>query len=103
MHTRREWIKWLVMLPAAIGLARRGMAETSGKVSQAAAKYQDSPKNGQMCGMCKFYIPPGGQAGAGMMGGGRGPGMMTQAGTCQIVEGSISPRGWCILYAAIGS
>jgi len=103
MQTRRQWIKWLFVLPAAVGFARRGMAQTSGKVPQAAAKYQDTPKNGQMCGMCKFYIAPGGKPGAGMMGGGGGPGMMAQVGTCQVVEGPISSRGWCMLYAAIGS
>jgi hypothetical protein len=103
MQSRREWIKSLLLLPAALGLARTARAQTPGKVSQAAAQYQDTPKNGQVCGMCKYYIAPGGKAGEGMMGGQRGPGMMTQLGTCQVVEGSISPRGWCALYAAIGS
>ena len=35
----------------------------------------------------------------GMMGGQMG-GMMA-AGTCQVVEGSINPMGWCILYQPI--
>jgi hypothetical protein len=69
----------------------------------------------QMCGMCKFYIPPGGKAGSGMMGGQMGPGMMggqmepgmmggqmgpsmMAAGTCELVEGRVSPMGWCVLY-----
>lgn len=104
MRTRREWITSLPLLPVAFGLARNAQAQTTGKITQAAAQYQDTPKNGQVCGMCKYYIAPGGQAGAGMMGGGqRGPGMMAQAGTCQVVEGSISARGWCVLYAPLGS
>ena len=103
MLSRREWVKWILVLPATVGLATRGMAQTSGKVSQAAAKYQDTPKNGQICGRCKFYIAPGGKPGEGMMGGGGGPGMMAQVGTCQVVDGSISTRGWCVLYAPIGS
>lgn len=104
MQSRRDWIKWFLALPAIVGLTRSGMAEeTSGKVPKSAAQYQDTPKNGQMCGTCKFYIAPGGKAGAGMMGGGMGPGAMNAPGTCQVVEGSISPRGWCVLYAAIGS
>jgi hypothetical protein len=103
MLSRREWVKWILVLPATVGLARRGMAQTSPKVPQAAAKYQDTPKSGQMCGMCKFYIAPGGKPGQGMMGGGGGPGMMTQVGTCQVVDGAISARGWCVLYSAIGS
>ncbi len=104
MLSRREWVKWLLSLPAIVGLTKSGMAQQSGgKVPKAAAQYQDTPKNGQMCGMCKFYIAPGGKPGAGMMGGGAGPGMMAQTGTCEVVEGSISPRGWCVLYAPIGS
>jgi hypothetical protein len=44
----------------------------------------------------------GGMMGGGMMGGGMGPGMMA-AGTCEVVEGRISPMGWCILYAPVGT
>lgn len=112
MLSRREWITRLLMLAGAAGLSTRGAAETPAnrtpaKASQADAHYQDHPNNMQMCGMCKFYIPRGGQAGSGMMGGQMGPGMMggghmgpgmMAAGTCQLVEGSISPMGWCDLY-----
>ncbi len=79
------------------GPPRYAAAAAPPKVTKAAAHYQDYPNDGQMCGMCKFYIPPGGSPGAGMMGGTMGPEMMA-AGTCQIVEGSISPRGWCQFY-----
>ncbi len=104
MQSRRQWITSLLLLPAALGLTRHAQAQSPGKISQAAAQYQDTPKNGQVCGMCKYYIAPGGRAGAGMMGSGqRGPGMMAQTGTCQVVEGSISARGWCALYAPLGS
>ena len=72
----------------------------------------------QACGMCKFFIPSGGKAGAGMMGAGIGPEMMGQGrmmgrgqmgpgmmagGTCQVVEGSIHPMGWCVLYQPISA
>jgi hypothetical protein len=98
MLSRREWIGRLITLAGLIATEKRaGAAETPAKASKAAAHYQDSPHNGQTCGMCKFYIPPGGRAGSGMMGGPIGPGMMA-AGTCEVVEGSVSPMGWCILY-----
>jgi hypothetical protein len=97
MYSRRQWIARLLVLPGIVGLTTRGAAEPAGKATKAAARYQDRPNNGQMCGMCKFYIPPGGRAGAGMMGGRMGPDMMT-AGTCEVVEGSISPMAWCALY-----
>jgi len=103
MVSRREWLKWALALPATAAMTTHATAQASTQIPQKAAQYQDTPKNGQMCGMCKYYIAPGGQAGAGMMGGQRGPGMMTQSGTCQLVDGSISPRGWCALYAAIGT
>lgn len=50
-----------------------------------------------MCHMCKFYI--GGRSGemGGMCMGGSMMGMMG-AGACQVVEGRISPMGWCDLY-----
>lgn len=92
------------------GMAMRGAAaETAAQVTKAVAQYQDHPNTMRMCGMCKFYIPPGGRAGSGMMGGQMGPGMMggqmgpgmMRAGTCELVEGRISPMGWCVLYQPI--
>ncbi len=86
-------------------------SSAQGKASKAAAHYQDYPKRGQMCGMCKFFIPAGGRQGGmmgggmmggGMMGGGMGPGMMA-AGRCQVVQGRISAMGWCMLYAPVGT
>jgi hypothetical protein len=53
------------------------------------------------CQMCKFFISGGGgrsgMMGGGMMGHGMGHGMMG-AGACQVVEGRISPMGYCDLY-----
>ena len=63
------------------------------KASKAAVHYQDSPNGMRMCHMCKFYIAAGGK-GSGMMGGG-----MMGDGACQVVEGTISPMGYCDLYA----
>lgn len=80
------------------------------KVSKAAADYRDRPAAGKMCGMCRFYIAPGakspggGMMGEGMMSGGMmGHGMasMMRGGTCQLVEGEISPMGYCRLYAPL--
>jgi hypothetical protein len=96
-------------LAGLVGLVRHARAaETPSKLSKEVAKYQDHPNAMQMCGMCRFYTPPSGRAGAGMMGSGMmGGGMMGRghmgpsmvaAGTCQLVEGKISPMGWCALY-----
>ena len=43
-------------------------------------KYQDQPNNGQRCDACLQFVP-----GAN--------------GTCKVVEGPISPGGWCIAFA----
>jgi hypothetical protein len=70
MLSRRAWLVRLLTSAGAAGLIGRGWAAgpTPGKVSKDVAKYHDRPNKMQMCGMCKFYIPPGGKAGSGMMG-----------------------------------
>ncbi|MEJ2697925.1 MAG: high-potential iron-sulfur protein [Candidatus Sulfobium sp.] len=53
------------------------------KASKAAMKYQDKPNGDQQCDDCMFFIP------------GKTP---KANGTCQVVEGSISPHGWCTAF-----
>lgn len=112
MLSRREWCARLLGLAgiaALVGHSHAAEAPTN-KISKEEAKYRDRPNNMQMCGMCKFYIPSGGRSGSGMMGGahmgmggmmGGGHMGMMQPGTCEVVEGSISPMGWCVLYQPI--
>jgi len=50
----------------------------SGKMAQDAASYQSSPKNGQKCLDCSFFVSPS---------------------SCKLVDGSISPAGWCKFWA----
>jgi hypothetical protein len=47
------------------------------KTAQAAAGYQNSPKGDASCGNCKNFKPPS---------------------SCQLVDGEISPSGWCKFY-----
>jgi hypothetical protein len=47
------------------------------KAGKDAVKYQDSPKDGQKCGDCLYFQAPG---------------------SCAVVDGAISPTGWCSLY-----
>ena len=47
------------------------------KASQAAASYQNAPNDNQSCSRCQHFQPPS---------------------SCQVVEGRISPHGWCRLY-----
>lgn len=63
---------------AATGAAVRRVAAQT-KISQAAAKYQNTPKGPQSCAVCVNFQPPK---------------------ACKFVDGTISPNGWCLLFAA---
>jgi hypothetical protein len=52
-------------------------ARAQQKVAQSAVQYQGSPKNGQQCSTCSHFQSPS---------------------SCQLVDGTISPNGWCALY-----
>ena len=102
--SRRTWLKGMAVFSAAAGMPLMLASKAAeAKASKAAVHYQDSPNGMRMCHMCKFYIAAGGK-GSGMMGGGMmgrgmmGGGMMGD-GACQVVEGRISPMGYCDLYA----
>lgn len=67
----------IVML-AAIPSRRNARAQT--KMSQQQAGYQDQPKGEQRCADCRHFVE--------------------EQGACRLVDGSISPDGWCTLWAA---
>ncbi|HKS86360.1 MAG TPA: high-potential iron-sulfur protein [Pseudolabrys sp.] len=84
MISRRECIRRALVVFGTFGFARGAMAQAAPKVPQKDAQYQDTPKNDQKCDICQYFIA-GTQPNA--------------PGTCQLVEGSISPNGWCALFA----
>ncbi len=47
------------------------------KMAQAAVKYQPDPKDGHQCDGCNFFVAPN---------------------SCKMVDGDISPTGWCALW-----
>ena len=49
------------------------------KASQASVQYQTQPKDGKKCADCMHFI--------------------AESNTCKLVEGDISPSGWCVLWA----
>jgi High potential iron-sulfur protein len=85
--TRRSFVAGAVMLPALAGLLLAETTTAQAKASKTQFKYQSTPKNGQKCSGCRFFV-------AGKS--------ATANGTCQIVEGDISPNGWCTAYAKKG-
>jgi hypothetical protein len=84
-RSRRQLIK------AATGLAAMALVPLSlvsrsagaAKLAKADVKYQDRPKAGKDCDDCLQFVP-GATAKA--------------AGTCKIVEGRVSPHGYCLAF-----
>lgn len=83
--TRRTFVANAIVLPALAGLLLSETATAEAKASQTAVHYQSTPKNGQKCSTCTQFVP-GASA--------------SKNGTCKVVDGSISPNGWCIAYQA---
>ena len=79
------------------------------KVDKKTALYQSHPEDGKMCMNCRHFIPPEGMSsmmegrgqGTGGMNGAMGMGRMME-GACTIVEGPISPMGYCRFYERNG-
>jgi hypothetical protein len=65
-------------LGAAAAVIAVSQAEAQQKLSQADAKYQNTPKGDQHCEVCYNFQPPKG---------------------CKFVRGDISQSGWCQLFA----
>jgi hypothetical protein len=82
--TRKEALRGLIILPALAGLAGTGVAGAAATGSKSQFKYQSTPNNGKQCSQCTFYIPGSSS---------------TANGTCKIVAGSISPKGWCTAFS----
>jgi hypothetical protein len=55
------------------------LAAAQAKVAQNAVSYQDKPKGIQRCDGCSLFQPPH---------------------TCKVVDGDVSPQGWCSLFSA---
>lgn len=67
---------------ASCGLAAPAKAEDyhpqkQVQLTKAAARYQDHPSRDESCASCPYLIAPAG---------------------CVVVEGEISPNGWCPMY-----
>ena len=52
---------------------------TSGLMTKQQAQYQDQPKGDQQCSNCMHFV--------------------AESNTCKVVEGPVSPEGWCIVWA----
>lgn len=58
--------------------AETALPATTGKAAPASVRYQGQPKGAQKCGTCMHLI--------------------AETNTCEVVDGLISPEGWCSLW-----
>lgn len=78
--SRRQMLQGgLTMLAAGAAVqAATESAIAQEKLAQNLVQYQDTPKDGAICKNCTNWVEPN---------------------ACKIVEGKISPNGWCVAYA----
>jgi hypothetical protein len=76
--SRRTFVK-ISIAGMAAGLTGCMAGTMGGNVSKAEAQYRDAPNGEQRCGGCVHFIGPN---------------------SCSIVEGPISPNGWCRFFRA---
>ncbi len=80
--SRRSLLKsGSVLAVAALTAGASSGGRAQQKASKQAMKYQDKPNGQMMCSNCLQFVPPDG---------------------CKVVEGDISPNGYCIAWAKKG-
>jgi High potential iron-sulfur protein len=67
-----------VLIAGAASVIGSSTPALAAKAPQKAVKYQDTPKGEQRCENCALFEVPS---------------------SCKTVDGTISPQGWCIVYA----
>ncbi len=81
--TRRTALSGLIVLPAFARLC--GSAIAYSKETKEKLGYQSFPHGDERCLHCRVFHP------------GKPP---TGPGTCDLVQGAISPNGWCRVFVA---
>ncbi|MCK9472767.1 high-potential iron-sulfur protein [Sulfurimonas sp.] len=71
---RRVFFKYMVIM----GFVTWSATALHAKTTKEKTAYQESPKDGNICADCLHFLP--------------------DTNECKIIEGSISPNGWCNLY-----
>jgi hypothetical protein len=82
--SRRKIIKFMA-LGATIPFMNAFISQAqAAKTSKEVVQYRDKPNGKQKCSNCIQFIP----------------GKTSEAnGECKVIEGNISPQGWCTAYA----
>jgi hypothetical protein len=72
-YSRRRFLTHCLTGAAVAGTAAVP-AQALNRFSKQASKYQNQPNGDERCGRCRYFQAPG---------------------SCAVVTGNISPRGWC--------
>lgn len=75
--SRRWLLRNAAIAAGGVTLGTTVIDHAEAKASQKAVAYQDTPKGDQRCDNCVQFVPPD---------------------ACKVVEGKISPTGWCKVY-----
>lgn len=75
----------LTCLPAGLMTAIPTSAEAA-KAKKQDFFYQDKPKDGKSCSSCRLFSSSS-----------------ADLGSCAVVEGEVSPNGWCMAYSPRGT
>jgi hypothetical protein len=76
--SRRMLLRGAVGAAGAAAILGSTANRASAKISQAAVAYQPQPNGDKRCDKCVQFLPPN---------------------ACKIIEGTISPQGWCRVFA----
>jgi hypothetical protein len=80
---RRSFVLGTSLLVTTVAVAcfapRRAWAA---KAQKADVNYREQPNEGKSCASCRLFTPSG-----------------SGKGTCAVVEGDVSPSGWCMAYS----
>lgn len=83
--SRRRGLTWggqLLMGAAVASLLGKPQAARAAKADKRDFFYQDKPKEGKSCSTCRLFSPTD-----------------LAKGQCAIVDGDVSPNGWCMAYS----
>ena len=83
--TRRRGLAWggqLLIGVAVASVVGKPQTAHAAKVDKRDFFYQDKPKEGKSCSACRLYSPTD-----------------LGKGQCSVVEGDVSPNGWCMAYS----
>jgi hypothetical protein len=77
-RSRRTLLRALAVGAPAVLCFWTSATQADDKMTKARAEYQDAPNGIYSCGNCTLFVAPS---------------------SCKVVEGEVSPDGWCKAYA----